>query len=102
MLRTYREAICWLSHHEAAVLVITATHARLVDAHQHADGLHLKAAAAILQNERRMRWFVLETSGDRKLLRLNDAGARYHEQLIARRQCRCPIKRTATAIKAAA
>lgn len=91
MLTRFVEAICWLSCHDAAVLVITPFNARLVDEHHHATGVNTSAARA-LQQPQRVGWFVVEVlgaAGERTLLRLNERGRAYHAQLVARRQCSC-------------
>jgi hypothetical protein len=97
MLGSYREAVCWMSRHEGAVLVVSATHARLVDVHHHNDGLNQRAAGALLNNRRRARWFTTETDGALRLLRLNRDGELFHRQLVASRQCSCPARAAAGA-----
>jgi hypothetical protein len=91
MLTRYAETICWLTRHEAAGLVITPFNARVVDKHHHADGVQLTAARALQQPER-LCLFSVEVkgaAGERKLMRLNERGAAYHAQLVARRKCSC-------------
>jgi hypothetical protein len=91
MLKSYVEAVCWLTRHEGAVLVVTPHMARVVDVHHHADGVNNNAARA-LQQPQRILWFEVETdarAGERKLFRLNERGAAYHQRLVARRKCAC-------------
>lgn len=92
MLRSYREAVCWLATHDNAVLAISASLARLVDTHHNADGLSHSAASALMSPQRQL-WFTVEPGERRMVLRLNDEGRAYHRRLVARRQCKCPPPR---------
>lgn len=89
MVRTYREALCWLMSHDGAVLVITSDFARVVDRHSRADGVHMKAARALLEPSRAV-WFNGESKAGRTTLRPGAGAEMYHQQLVARRQCTCP------------
>ena len=89
MLQSYREAVCWLSTHEGAVLVVGEQIARVVDVHHHADGVNITAARALTKPLRKV-WFSIEDGERRTLLRLNENGEQYHRQLVARRRCACP------------
>ncbi len=96
MLKSYVEAVCWMSRREGAVLVVTESYARLVDRNHDNDGLNLRAAHALINDVSRLSWFTFETNGERRILRLGDGGFEYHRQLVARRRCVCP-RRSATA-----
>lgn len=87
MLKSYREAVCWLVRHETGVLVLTADHARLVDGTRAAEGLRRPAALALTLVQSRRSWFAIEQDSTRALLKLNDAGKQHHLKLVERRQC---------------
>jgi hypothetical protein len=90
MLKSYREAVCWLARTEGGVLVVTVERARLVDqVHYHNEGLSLQAAHALTNDQRRALWFDTEADGSRIRMRLNADGEMYHRQLVARRECAC-------------
>lgn len=89
MLKSYVEAVCWLARHDDAVLVVSEYFARVVDTHARADGVHMKAAQALLA-PRRVIWFDVKVEGSRRRMRLNAAGETYHRRLAAARQCACP------------
>lgn len=93
MLKRYAEAVCWMARHEGAVLVVTATSARLVDElHHHNEGLSRQASAALAGDPHRARWFTVEEDGARKRLRLNADGVMFHSQLVGQKKCSCPSK----------
>lgn len=87
MLRTYREAVCWMATHPGAVLVVNQFFARLIAGHD-AEGLSLKAAHA-LEEGKRARWFSAEVNDKGKRLTLNEDGEMYHRQLVTQRRCAC-------------
>lgn len=89
VIKSYREAVCWMSSHPGSVLVVREMTARLVDEHHRNDGLYFNAAKALVEDERRARWFDVEQDGGRRLLRLNAEGVMFHRQLIARHECTC-------------
>lgn len=90
MLKSYVEAVCWMSRHSGAVLVVSTDRARLVDQQsKHCEGLSLSAARALTNDPRRARWFITEPDGSRSRMRLNAEGETYHRQLVARRKCLC-------------
>lgn len=94
MLKSYREAVCWLARTRGGVLVVTTEMARLVDVeHSHGEGLSLQAAHALMNEPRRARWFDTELDGARTRMRLNTEGVMYHRQLIAKKECSCPKAR---------
>jgi hypothetical protein len=91
MLKSYREALCWMARTEGCVLVVTPTLARLVDVlHHHNEGLSLQAAHALTSDRRRASWFDTEADGGRSRLTLNAAGLMYHRQLVEVGRCTCP------------
>jgi hypothetical protein len=47
VIKSYREAVCWMASHPGSVLVVRDMTARLVDAHHHNDGLYFNAAKAL-------------------------------------------------------
>lgn len=90
MLKSYREAVCWLARTRGGVLVVTTERARLVDVkHYHGEGLSLQAANALTDDPRRSCWFDMEQDGERRRLRLNAEGEAYHLKLVAQRKCLC-------------
>ena len=94
MLKSYREAVCWLARTKAGVLVVTPERARLVDVeHSYGEGLSLHAAHALMNEPRRARWFDTEPDGTRTRMRLNTEGEMFHRQLVARKECSCPRTR---------
>lgn len=99
MLKSYVEAVCWMSRHSGAVLVVSIDRARLVDQQsKYCEGLSLSAARALTNNPRRARWFTTEPDGERSRMRLNAEGETYHRQLVAGRKCPCrPSGREASA-----
>lgn len=92
MLKGFRDAVCWLIRHKEGLLVITEDRARLVDGTREAAGLSRTAALALTRVPSRRLWFEVEQRGQRQLMRLNDAGAQFHQGLVARKQCVCPRK----------
>lgn len=91
MLKSYREAICWLARTKGSVLVITSERARLVDVeHFHGEGLSLQAAHALTNDLGRCCWFDSRRAGDRLLMSLNEAGEMFHRHLVAKKKCTCP------------
>lgn len=92
MLRTYRDAVCWMATHPGAVLVVTQDFARLVSGHA-AEGLSLSAARA-LEEPKRAQWFSSDVTAKGTRYTLNEDGEMYHRQLVARRECACRPKRS--------
>lgn len=90
LLKSYREAVCWMSRTEGGVLVVTPERARLVDqVNFRNEGLSLQAAHALTNDPRRARWFDTRLEDGRSRLTLNSEGEMYHRQLVARRECTC-------------
>jgi hypothetical protein len=87
MLKKFTDAICWLSSHDGAVLVVTPGLARLVDGHHHAEGLSLGAAKSLTTT--RAHLFEVSRRGGKTLLTLGEPGEKFHERLVERRRCVC-------------
>lgn len=91
MVKSYREAVCWLARTKGGVLVVTEERARLVDVgRNHGEGLSLQAAHALTNVPRRTFWFDARRESGRLRLSLNAAGETYHRQLVAGGKCSCP------------